>query len=168
MSQRDHDRRSTPGQTRPPAAPARRSANPVLALQRAIGNRGTAQALARKKGDKNKASFEHSVWFGAHGPIEIKDSNIPAWMGKDFPDDLVLTTTMGKHSEDLKRMSEGRARVETITVESVVGENTLARITFKNGRFKSYAADSSDKTEQWTVTDFKTAKREKISIGAAR
>jgi hypothetical protein len=39
----------------------RRSAHPVLALQRLIGNRGTVQVLAR---DKNRPSFEHSVKLG--------------------------------------------------------------------------------------------------------
>jgi hypothetical protein len=51
----------------------RRSAHPVLALQRLIGNRGTVQVLAR---DKNRPSFEHSVKVGKLGPVEIKGGNI--------------------------------------------------------------------------------------------
>jgi hypothetical protein len=46
MYQRGRHRSSAPGQTRPHT---RRSAHPVLALQRLIGNRGTVQVLARQE-----------------------------------------------------------------------------------------------------------------------
>lgn len=165
MFQRDHNRSSEPGQTRSRPALPRRSAHPVLALQRLIGNRGTTRVLARQK---NRASFEHSVTIGKLGPIEITGGNIGDWLDKKDPDDLVVTSTKGKHSDELKRMSDSKARIDTIEVASVVGENSVVVITFKNARIRGYAADESGKTEQWKAVDFDAVKRAKTSIGTAR
>ena len=144
----------------------RRNVHPVLALQRLIGNRGTTRVLARQK--KNKGQFEHSVKFGKVGPIEIKGGNVADWVAKKTPDDLVLTTTKGKHSDELKRMSESKERIEKLTVQSVVGENTFVVITFSNARIRGYSAEGSDKTEDWKVVDFDAVHRETTSIGKAR
>ena len=163
MYQRDHNRSSGPGLTRSPAA--RRSVHPVLALQRLIGNRGTTRVLARQK---NKPTFEHSVKFGKLGPIEIKGGNVGDWVAKKDPDNLVLTSTKGKHSDELKRMSDSKERIETLTVQSVVGENSIVVITFRNARIRGYAAEGSGKTEDWQVVDFDAVHRETTSIGAAR
>jgi hypothetical protein len=162
MYQRGRHRSSAPGQTR---SHARRSVHPVLALQRLIGNRGTVQVLAR---DKNRPSFEHSVKIGKLGPIEIKGGNIGDWIAKKDPENLVVTSTKGKHSDELKRMSEGKDRIDTIEVQSIVGENSIVVITFKNARIRGYAADESGKTEQWKAVGFDAVNREKTSIGAAR
>jgi hypothetical protein len=166
MYQRDHDRSGEPGQTRSRTEPprCRAGANAVLALQRAIGNRGTVQMLARK----NRASFEHSVKIGKLGPIEIKGGNIADWIAKKDPEDLVVTSAKGKHSDELKRMSDSKARIDTIEVQSVVGENSIVVITFKNARIRGYAADESGKTEQWKAVDFDAVNRAKTSIGTAR
>jgi len=150
MYQRDHDRRSEPGQTRSRRALPRRRAHPVLALQRLIGNRATTRVLAR---DKNRGTFEHGVKIGKLGPIEITGGNIGDWIAKKDPENLVLTTVKGKHSDELKRMSESKARIDTIEVQSVVGENSIVVITFKNARIKGYAADGAGKTEDWKVVD---------------
>src|SRR5215217_3163717 len=100
MSQRDHDRGTDPGPIRSNTALPRRSASPVLALQRAIGNRGTTRLLARKGGD---GTLENSVRIGKLGPIEITESNIADWIGKKGnADDLIVTTAKGKHSDELK------------------------------------------------------------------
>src|ERR1700753_847835 len=113
MSHRDHDRSSLPGQGRTPGALSRRSGSPVLALQRAIGNRGTSQVLARQP--TGKGTFEHSVQIGKLGPIEITDSNIDAWVvNKDGADDLVLTTVKGKHSAELKQMADSRTKIDKL------------------------------------------------------
>ena len=121
--------------------------------------------LARQK---NKAQFEHSVKFGKVGPIEIKGGNVKDWVARGkTPDDLILTTTKGKHSDKLKAMSDSRERIETLTVSSVVGENTIMVITFSNARIKGYTA-GEDKTEDWKVVDFDAVHRESTSIGAAR
>jgi hypothetical protein len=164
MYQRDHDRSSEPRQTRSHTALPRRSANPVLALQRAIGNRATTRVLARKGG----GTFENSVKIGKLGPIEIKGGNIGDWVAKKDPEDLVVTSTKGKHSDELKRMSDSKERIDTIEVQSIVGENSFVVITFSHARIKGYAADPSGKTEQWKVVDFDAVHRAKTSIGAAR
>ncbi len=161
MYQREHDRSTGSGQT----ARGRRNVHPVLALQRLIGNRGTTRVLARQK---NKAQFQNSVKFGKVGPIEIKGGNVGEWVAKKTPDDLILTTTKGKHSDELKRMSESRERIEKLTVTSVVGENTILVITFSNARIKGYSAEGSDETEDWKVVDFDAVHRESTSIGKAR
>ena len=96
MHERDHDRRRERDQTRSPEPlpPPRSSADAVLALQRAIGNHGTARVLARE--DKNRPSFPHSVKIGTLGPIEIKGGNIEDWVAKKDPDDLKVISDEGK------------------------------------------------------------------------
>jgi hypothetical protein len=162
MYQREFDRSTGTGH----AARSRRSAHPVLALQRLIGNRGTTQVLARHK-KKNAGTFPHSVRIGKLGPIEIKESNIADWVGKKNPETLTLTTAKGeKTSDELKRLSEGRTRVDAIEVNSVSGENTMIKVTFRNGRIKGYA--DAGETESWTVADFDAVNIERISIGKHR
>jgi hypothetical protein len=166
MYQRDHDRRSELGRLRSHPALPRRDAHPVLALQRLIGNRATTRVLAR---DKNRAQFKNSIKVGKVGPIEIKGGNLDDWLAKKDPETLVLTTTKGDHSDKLKGMSDDKTRIDTITVTSVVGENSIVVITFSHARIKGYAAaDGSGKTEDWKVVDFDAVHREKTSIGAAR
>ena len=98
-----------PGKARPHTSLSRLVGNPVLALQRAIGNRGTTQFLARDK-KKNKGTFEHSVQIGKLGPIEVKESNAGEFTTKSSPDVLTVTTTKSKHSDELKRMSESKSQ----------------------------------------------------------
>lgn len=144
----------------------RRNVHPVLALQRLIGNRGTTRVLSRQK--KNKGTFEHSVKFGKVGPLEIKGGNVAEWVAKKTPEKLVLTTTKGKHSDELKRRSDSKERIETLTVQSVVGENTFVVITFSHARVRGYAAEGSGETEDWEVVDFDAVHRDTTSIGKAR
>jgi hypothetical protein len=168
MSQRDHDRSSDSRQARSHPALARRSANPVLALQRALGNRGTTEVLARKR-DPGAGTFENSVKIGQLGPIEITESNIGAWIGKKADaDDLLVTTVKGKHSDELNRMSDSRSRIDDIEVSSVTGQNTWVIVTFKNAVITGYAADASGKTEQWKATRFDAVDIKRTSIGKPR
>jgi hypothetical protein len=164
MYQRYHDGGGEPGQIRRDPPLPRRSVNPVLALQRAIGNRGTVRVLAREK-DKNRPSFEHSVKIGKLGPIQITGGNIGDWAAKKDPDGLRVTSVKGKHSDQLKRLFDSKARIDTVETASVVGENSLVTITFKNCRITRYSADGEK--EEWTV-EFESAKRHTLSIGAAR
>jgi hypothetical protein len=168
MAQRDHDRRNETGQSRSPTTPPRRNAgSPVLELQRAIGNRSTNQVLARKKGS-DRGTFENSVRIGKLGPLEIAESNIASWTGKQDADDLVATTVKGKHSAELKRMSESKERIDTIEVQAITGENSWVIVTFKNARIRGYAADDSGKTESWKATDFDAVNIKRTSIGKPR
>ena len=156
MYQRYHHRRDEPGELRPDPQAPRRSADAVLALQQAIGNRGTARLLARDKDDKNRPSFEHSVKIGKLGPIEITGGNIGDWAAKKDPDGLKVISVNGKHSDELKRLFDSKARIDTVETASVVGENSLVTITFTKCRIRRYSTD--DKTEEWTV-EFDSAKR---------
>src|SRR4051794_25672569 len=161
MYQRDHRRSSGPSHAGLP----RRGAHPVLALQRLIGNRGTARVLARDK-KKNAANFARSVQFGTFGPIEVKGGNVDDWVGTTTPDELVLTTVTGKQSDQLKRLSGGKTRVDKLVLSAVSGENTMIPITFSHVLVKDYAVDG--RTESWRVTDFDAVHRDRVSIGAAR
>jgi hypothetical protein len=134
-------------------------------LQRTIGNHGTTQVLARDSKDKNRPSYEHSVKFGKFGPIEIKGGNIGDWAAKKTPDDLKVVSAKGKHSDELKRLFDSKARIDTLVTTSVVGENSLVTITFKSCRIKRYSIDG-DK-EEWTV-EYEGANRETLSIGKPR
>jgi hypothetical protein len=163
MSQRDYDRSGGPGRAGSHAALPRR----VLALQRAVGNRGTARVLARKDAP-GQATFEHSVRIGKLGPIEISDSNIADWIGKKDVNDLIVTTVKGKHSDELQRMADGRTRIESIAVQSITGQNSWVIITFKNAVIKDYAPDPSGKGERWRATGFDAVDIKRTSIGAPR
>jgi hypothetical protein len=167
MFQREHDH--TAPWARGPEPFTRRDAHPVLALQRTIGNRRTAQVLARKGGGKNDRNFEHSVKLGKLGPLEVKDSNIADWTGKDADaEDLVITSVKGRHSDELRRMAEGRTRVETIQVQSIIGENTFVIVTFKNAVTTGYTAEPGEKLERWKAIRFDAVDIKRTSIGAAR
>jgi hypothetical protein len=156
MYQRDRLGTGTPGRTPLP----RRAGNPVLALQRFIGNRGTSQVIAR---EKNKANFERSVKVDGLGPIEIKGGNVDEWKKGNPPEKLILTTTKGKHSDKLKSTT----RVDVLTINIIVGENTYLTITVKHGRIKDYT-DDGGKTESWMLVGFDDVHRESLAIGKAR
>jgi hypothetical protein len=163
MHRRYRDRGREPGETRPEPPLPRSSVDGVLALQRAIGNQGTARVLAREQ-DKNRPSFPHSVTVGKSGPIEVKGGNVADWAAKKDPDDLTVISTEGTHSAELKRLFESKERIDMETA-SVVGENTLVTVAFKGCRIRRYSSDG-DK-EEWLV-QFQTAKRTTLSIGTAR
>jgi hypothetical protein len=168
MPQRDHDRRNQDGQPGSRTAPTRRGGSPVLALQRRVGNRATAQLLARK-GDSGRGTFENSVQIGKLGPIEITQSNIGDWIAnKSGADELVLTTAMGKHSTELERMADGRSKVDSLQVQAITGQNSWVIVTFSHAVVRDYEADSPGKTEQWKATDFDAVHIERTAIGKPR
>ena len=169
MSQRDHDRSGEPGQGRSRTAPPRRGDSSVLALQRSLGNRATAQLLARQAPGKGKGTFENSVQIGKLGPIEISQSNIGDWIAhKSSADDLELTTVVGKHSSELKQTADGKTKVDSIQVQALTGENSWVIVTFRHAVIRGYAADPTGKTEQWKATDFDAVHIERTSIGKPR
>ena len=120
--------------------------------------------LARDE-DKNRPSFEHSVKIGKLGPIEITGGNIAEWAAKKDPDDLKVISPKGAHSDELKHLFESKARIDTVETDSVVGENSLVTIIVQSCRIRRYSTDG-DKDE-WTV-EYQSAKRQTLSIGAAR
>jgi hypothetical protein len=168
MSQRDHDRRSESGQDRSRAGLPRRGGSPVLALQRSLGNRATAQLLARK-GGTDKGTFENSVQIGKLGPIEITQSNIGDWVAhKSSAADLEVTTVKGKHSDELKQMADGKSKIDSIQVQAITGQNAWVIVTFRHAIIRGYAADPAGKTEQWKAIDFDAVHIERTSIGKPR
>jgi hypothetical protein len=168
MSQRYQDRGSDSAQARQRPAVPRRGVSPVLALQRAVGNRGTSRVLARD-GKSARGTFENSVRIGKLDPIEITESNIDDWIGKKTDvDDLIVTTAKGKHSDELKRLSDGKTRIDTIEVTSLSGQNSWVVVTFRHALVTGYAADSSGKTERWKATQFDAVDIKRTSIGAPR
>ena len=166
MFQRDRHR-TAPGQSRSQSALARRSASPVLALQRAIGNRGTTRLIAR---ERNKGTLANSIKFGKFPLFEVKDGNLADWSsGKNAPDQLTVTTVKGKHSKELKRLSESKDRkdrIDSLVLQTIIGENSWLKITIKNGHVRDYSEDG--KTESWTLVGFDNVAREKTSIGTPR
>jgi hypothetical protein len=134
-----------------------------------MGNRGTTRLLARK-GPKNKGTYENSVQVGKLGPIEITESNLAEWTkgGTDAPDVLTVTSVKGKHSDDLKKLSDSRERVDTIKVAAVTGQNSWIVITISHARIKGYEADADGKHEHWTIVDFDAVHKERTSIGVPR
>jgi hypothetical protein len=147
----------------------RRPDSPVLALQRALGNRATAQLLARKGSGSGRGTFDNSVQIGRLGPIEITQSNVGDWIAHESSaSDLEATTVMGKHSTELQQMADGKTRVDSIQVQSLSGQNSWILVTFRHAVIRGYAADSSSKTEQWKVTDFDAVHIDRTSIGKPR
>lgn len=125
--------------------------------------------LLGRKGASGSRTFEHSVRIGKLGPIEISESNIAAWIGKKGDaDDLVATTVKGEHSDELKRMSDGKARIATLEVQSIIGQNSWVVVTFKNAVIRGYAADPSGETESWKATRFDAVDIRRTSIGTPR
>jgi hypothetical protein len=150
--------------------PARRTNDPVLALQQAVGNRAFGQLLARK------GSVEPTIKIGK-STIVVAGGNIADWAtGGDVPDVLDVTSQKGKHSAELERLSKERTRVPVLTLtvakqsSSPSGEQldvgSLA-IEIKNARIKGYALDG--KTESWHVADFDGVHRTTITrkVGVA-
>ena len=164
MYERYHERSRDPDKRRPDPPQPHTGVNAVLALQRAIGNHGTTQVLARET-DKNRPNFPHSVKIGKVGPIEVTGGNVADWAAKKDPDGLKVISVKGKHSAELQRLFESKARIDSIETSSVVGENSLVTITFTDCRIRRYSGEG-DK-EEWTV-EFQRANRQTLSIGAAR
>jgi hypothetical protein len=168
MSQRDHDRRIQDGQLWSRTAPARRGGSPVLALQRSLGNRATAQLLARK-GGSGRGTFETSVQIGKLGPIEVTQSSVGDWVAhKSSAADLEVTTVKGKHSDELKRMADGKTKIDSIQVQAITGQNSWMIVTFRHAIIKGYAADPAGKTEQWKAIDFDDVHIDRTAIGKPR
>lgn len=169
MSHSDHVRSSGPGRARSQTAQPRRRANPVHALQRALGNRGTMRVLGRKQGGSGSGTFEHSVRIGKLGPVQITESNIADWIGrKADAEDLIVTTVQGRHSSELKRMSDSKARIDTLEVQSISGQNSWVIVTFKNAVITGYTPDAAGKSESWKAVRFDAVDIKRTSIGKPR
>jgi hypothetical protein len=160
-------RRRRPGHTDASPSLPHRSSNPVLALQRSIGNRAVAQMLAREP--VRTATVE----IAGVGKIKVKGGNLEEWAGTAVLDRVEVTSEKGKHSAKLEKLSKDRTRMDVkvmIAPASDAGENlnvgggTLLEI--KDARIKGYGVE--DGVEKWRVADFEKVARKKIThtIGA--
>jgi hypothetical protein len=156
------DRELAPGRRSKatPARPARRTNNPVLALQQAVGNRAVAQILARK-------SSNPTIKIGKQ-TIEVAGGNIAVWAAGEVPEALEVTSQKGRHSSEIDRLSKEGSRIKSLTL-TVAPANKSGQaldlgslaIEITNGRVKSYAVDG--KTESWQVADFDGVHRTKTT-----
>jgi hypothetical protein len=140
--------------------------NPVLALQRAAGNRAVAQLIARSPSTKG------TVEISGVGKVKVTGGNLEAWTGKDSFDTVDVTSQKGKHSAKLEKLATARTRTDvTIMIDAAgkEGENLNVgggtQLLIKGARIK-YSVDAG--VETWQVIDFTDVKRTKIthSIGA--
>ena len=165
MSQRaTHRRRQPVGAQTAPDAPGHD--NPVLALQRAAGNRAVAQLIARSP--KTKAT----VTIAGVSKIKVTGGNLEEWTGKDSFDTVDVTSQKGKHSTKLEKLATARTRTDvTIMIDPAgkEGENLNVgggtQLLLKGARIK-YSIDGD--VETWSLVDLTDVKRTKIthSIGA--
>jgi len=160
MAQRITDRRRDPSQAHPSLV--RRTSNPVLALQRSIGNRAVAQVLARDP------VATGSVHIGGVGEIKVKGGNLADWTGKDTPDTVDVTSAKGKHSAKLEKLSGAGTRTDiTVTIAPAVNEGEELNVgggtvlEIKGARIKDYAIDGG--VESWRIADFQEAHRTKVT-----
>jgi hypothetical protein len=143
---------------------ARRATDPVLRLQRKIGNRATAQLLARAPATKDQGT----VQIGKLSAIKVVAGNAGEWAAKQNPDTLEITSEKGKHSPELERLSEERITIPSLKVTTSVvderGEHLdygSVEIEFVNARITGYTVDG--KLETWRAVDFEAVHRTTIS-----
>jgi Tfp pilus assembly major pilin PilA len=162
MTERTTDRRREPGRSQAQRSPVHRSSNPVLALQRSIGNRAVAQVLARA------AVRTGTVQISGVGEIKVKGGNLDEWAGKETPDTVVVTSAKGKHSPKLEKLSNAGTRTDVkVTIAPAndageqlsVGGGTLLEI--KDARIKGYTIQGGEET--WRVAEFENLHRTKIT-----
>lgn len=155
------DRRREPGRNETRRS-LRRSSNPVLALQRSIGNRAVGQVLART------AVPSGTVHIGALGDIKVKGGNLDDWTGQESPNTVDVSSKKGRHSAKLERLSNAGTRTDVkLTIapsnnageELSVGGGTVLEITA--ARIKGYVVE--DGVETWRLADFTAVRRTKIT-----
>ena len=159
---RTTDRRREPGLGQLDPSLAHRRSNPVLALQRSIGNRAVAQVLARDP------VATGTVHIGGIGEIKVKGGNLQEWTGKDSFDVVDVTSAKGRHSGKLEKLASAGTKMDmTVTIAPAnnegeqlnVGGGTLLEI--KAARVKDYSVDGG--VETWRLAEFTNVHRTKIT-----
>lgn len=162
MAERTSDRRRNAGHVHPDPSRAHRGANPVLALQRSIGNRAVAQVLARDP------VLTGTVEIAGLGAIKVKGGNLADWTTKETPEVVTVSSEKGKHSRKLEQLSnagtKGDVKVTIAPAQQAgeqlnVGGGTVLDI--KGARVKDYAL--ADGEETWTLTGFTDVHRTKTT-----
>src|SRR5215211_6551476 len=106
MPERKIDPRRERGRAPASRSPLPRGSHPVLALQRSIGNRAVAQVLAREPVRTG------TVQIPGVGTIKVKGGNLEEWAGKEVLDTVDVTSTKGKHSVKLEKLSKAGTRTD--------------------------------------------------------
>jgi hypothetical protein len=167
MRGRKIDRRREPGRTDAAPSLLRRSSNPVLALQRSIGNRAVVQMIAREPVRKG------TVQVGGVGKIKVTGGNLEEWAGTGVLDTVDVTSEKGKHSAKLEKLSKERTRTDVtvmIAPANKAGEDLNVgggtELEIKGARITGYSV--KDGVETWSVAGFQKVARKQITrkIGA--
>jgi hypothetical protein len=160
MAPRDRYRSTDVAPRSAPAPLARRSADPVLRLQRKIGNRATGRVLARTPATKD----EGTVQIGKLPAIKIVGGNAGEWAAKKNPDTLEITSEKGKHSDELERLSKDRTKIASLKVTTPMVDQSgkhldygSVEIEFVNAHITGYTVDG--KLETWRAVDFEAVHR---------
>src|SRR4051794_7719624 len=163
MPKRETDRRRDPGRSQASSSLPRRSSNPVLTLQRSIGNRAVGQVLAREPVRTG------TLKIAGMGEIKVEGGNLEEWAGTAAPDTVEVTSKKGKHSAKLEKLSKDRTRIDvtvTIAPASKAGEELNVgggtKLEIKHARIKGYSV-GADGVETWRVADYEKAARTKIT-----
>jgi hypothetical protein len=146
------------------APAARRTANPVLGLQRQIGNRATGQLLARAPATKDLGS----VHIAKLPAIKILGGNAGDWAAKGEPRTLEITSRKGKHSAALARLSNDGKKIPTLKITTSLSDQSGQHLNFGTVELEFYNASIADYTvdghvETWRSVDFTGVHRLTIS-----
>jgi hypothetical protein len=162
MPERVTHRRREPGRSQSDSSLMRCSSNPVLALQRSIGNRAVAQVLAR---DPVRTG---TVQIASVGEIKVKGGHLEDWAGTATLNTVEVTSQKGKHSAKLQQLANAGTRTDVkVTIGPAnkageqlnVGGGTLLEISA--ARVKGYAVE--DRVETWRLADLEQVRRTKIT-----
>ena len=161
MLEKEIDRRRE--RDRAQHSPVRPPPHPVLALQRAIGNRAVAQVLARAPATTGSSVHLHGV-----GDIKVKGGNLEAWTGAETPQTVDVTSHKGRHSAKLEKLLHERTTCEvkvTIVPANKAGEQldvgggTVLEI--KGALVEHYAV--ADGMETWRLGGSMSVHRTKVT-----
>jgi len=162
MPKRVIDRRREPDRNEVSPSVLHRSGNPVLALQRSIGNRGVVQMLARTPVRTG------TVQIAGVGEIKVKGGNLDAWAGTGVLDTVEVTSKKGRHSAKLEKLATAGTKTDVkVTIapanqageELSVGGGTSLEVI--DARVKGYAVEKG--VETWQLADFENVKRTKTT-----
>lgn len=162
MPDREIDHRRPPGGSRAHASVPPRRSNPVLVLQRSIGNRAVGQVLAR---DVLRMG---TVQIAGVGQIKVRGGNLDAWAGKEVLDTVEVTSDKGKHSRKLEQLSTSGTKTDVTVMIAPANEagdqlnvGGGTQLEIQDARINGYAV--KDGVETWRVAGFERVHRTKIT-----
>jgi len=103
-----------------PLPPQQGAADPVLALQRSIGNAAVTQLVARAPSADDTTG---AVRISGVGEIKVHGGNLEEWAGTGAPDTVDVASATGKHSAKLKELAGARTKTDVKVTISVPGNS---------------------------------------------